>query len=67
MIIFTRTGRTFVLNSDDNDYRFPCCGFVSGWEFYVTTTNGTLYAQVWRKVYGVWMLIGQNSFDVESI
>lgn len=62
----TGSGRTFVLNSVDYDYNFFCCGFVSGWDFYVTTTNGTLYAQVWRQVSGAWTLIGQNSFDVET-
>lgn len=66
MITFTLAGRTFVLNSLDNDYKIDCCGFVSSWEFYVTTTNGTLYAQVWRQVSGAWTLIGQNSFDVEG-
>eukprot|EP00105_Crassostrea_gigas_P021508 XP_011440666.1 PREDICTED: protocadherin Fat 4 [Crassostrea gigas] len=62
----TASGRTFVLNSLDNDYQIYCCGFVSSWEFFVTTTNGTLYAQVWRQVSGAWTLIGQNSFDVET-
>ena len=30
----------------------------------MTTTNGTLYAQVWRQVSGAWTLIGQNTFNV---
>ncbi|XP_061188658.1 protocadherin-11 X-linked-like [Saccostrea echinata] len=59
-------GRTFILNSIDNDYQINCCGFVSGWEVYVLTTYGTLYAQVWRDVSGVWTLIGQNSFVINS-
>lgn len=64
---FTLKGRTFVLNSVDYDYQINCCGFVTSWEFYVTTTNGTLYAQVWRQVTGAWTLIGQNAFNIESI
>nr|XP_034302099.1 protocadherin-11 X-linked [Crassostrea gigas] len=62
----TGSGRTFILNSADNDYLINCCGFVTTWEFYVTTTNGTLYAQVWRQMSGAWTLIGQNSFDIET-
>ncbi|XP_056013069.1 uncharacterized protein LOC130052368 [Ostrea edulis] len=62
----TDSGRTIILNSADNDYQINCCGFVSSWEVYITTTDGTLYAQVWRLVNSNWTLIGQNTFEIDS-
>ncbi|XP_062571773.1 cadherin-related family member 2-like [Saccostrea cucullata] len=60
----TGNARTFILNSLDNDYRIDCCGFLSSWTFYVGTTTGTLYAQVWRPEGTDWKLIGQNTITV---
>lgn len=55
------------MNSADNDYQINCCGFVSAWEVYITTTDGTLYAQVWRLVNSNWTLIGQNTFEIDCM
>lgn len=60
------TARTFIFNSNDNDYKINCCGFVSSWTFYVGTATGTLYAQVWRPSGADWQLVGQNAITVTT-
>lgn len=60
------TARTFIFNSNDEDYKIKCCGFVASWEFYVGSATGTLYAQVWRPSGTDWELVGQNAITVTT-
>ncbi|KAK3085049.1 hypothetical protein FSP39_023491 [Pinctada imbricata] len=57
------TGLGILLDADDNEFTFDCCGRVDSWEIYAEN-SGTVQLQVWRNSGGTWTLRGQNSYTV---
>ena len=54
-----------LLEANDIEYTFDCCGSISSWEIYAEN-QGDVYLQVWRNIGSTWQLVGQNLYTVSG-